>query len=450
MFKGTEPKPSKDDVSTGDIEIYPILKAETLLQEERRSAWLEKLPDLLGVKPVKYKLYYVPVLHNFAEFAQNLPATKHGLYYSHLGGVLDQGIERTVNVIESINPLLTELSEDENEEKKELWRYAVYTASLLFDVGKIFTKTIVTLRQRTKRIKTWNPFEGAMAEFASHYSYVFATENNDMLRRQTTPLLAMSLMPKIGFTWLSTHKDILRAWFALLQEDYRQVDAWLSTIPLIDAGMLDSYFTKYEKELSKIDLSGVFKDPLHSLKNTETYKAPPQRGIFSTQGDVTSKLGGEAHKKPFSTVAGEAFLAWLKQNVGSDKVSVNMPNSGVHVVSDGVLLLEKVFKDFVKENPVYADWREVKKQFEQLEITRQTVGDQQHAFRHYATTSEFKLLTELTIVTNMYVVFLHHQKIPGINPHIVPVNLMQETLPPHRAENTQERSPSAQNTPRGS
>lgn len=447
MFKGTEPKPSTGDVSTGDIEIYPILKAETLLEEERRSAWLEKLPDLLGVKPLKYKLYYVPVLHSFAEFAQNLPATKHGLYYSHRGGVLDQGIERTINVIEAINPLLKEFSEDESEEKKELWRYAVYTASLLFDVGKIFTKTIVTLRQRTKRIKIWNPFEGAMSEFASHYSYHFSTDNNDMLRRQTTPLLAMSLMPKIGFTWLSTDKDILRAWFALLQEDYRQVDAWLSTIPLIDASMLDSYFTRYEKELSKMDLSGVFKDPLQSLKSAETYKAPPQRGIFSAQGE--GKFSAETKKTTFSTVAGEAFLAWLKQNVGNEKVSVNMPNSGVHVIGDGVLLLEKIFKDFVKENPIYADWREVKKQFEQLEITRQAAGDQQQAFRHYATTSDFKLLTEVTIVTNMYVVFLHHQKIPGINPHIVAVNLMQDTLPPNRPENVQGRSPSEQNIPRG-
>src|SRR5262249_27744283 len=137
MFKGTEPKPSKDDVSVGDIGIYPILKAEKLFQEERRREWVDKLPDLLGVKTLKYKLYYLPALHNFAEFAQNLPTTRQGLYYSHLGGALDQAIERTINVAESMNAFLGAQHEEESEERKLLWKYAVYTASLLFDVGKV-------------------------------------------------------------------------------------------------------------------------------------------------------------------------------------------------------------------------------------------------------------------------------------------------------------------------
>jgi hypothetical protein len=453
MFKGTEKRRSNEDMNYHGIDIYPVLTAQALFLDEKRKVWLGQLADLIDIKATQYKLCCEPALRNFAEFVQNLPSTKHGLYYSHRGGVLDQGIERCINVMHSVRDFLPDESEESLiEEKKQLWQYAVFTASLLFDVGKVAVKTIVTLRERTRRLKTWNPFEGTMLNLSSHYSYDFSVENWDMLRRQVTPLLAKQLMPELGFNWLSSDKDVLTVWFALLQEDYRQLNAWMSIIPSVDAQMLDSYFDKYQKELvgrPNVDPQSVFKDPLQSLKNTEVPKSPLKiGGLFSS----TEVIGGSKTPvtgTPFSTIGGEAFLQWLKNGIAAGSTSVNLPNSGVHIIGEGVLLLEKIFQDFVKENPVYGNWQEIKKQFEHLEITKQAATSEQHTFRHYASTSEFKLLTEVTIVTNMYVVFLHSQKMPGINPHIVQASLMQDTLPPSRPENAQVQRPSSQNNPQG-
>lgn len=456
MFKGTDKPTSKEKLSYKGIEIYPVLRAQDLLVEEKHKLWLEKLPDLVGFTTVRYKLYCQPVLYNFVEFVQNLPATKQGLYYAHSGGVADQGIERCVTVLESLKKFVPEdVPELTDENIKQLWKYAVFTASLLLDVGKIAAKTIVTLRDHTHPLRIWNPFEGSMVNLATHYSYDFSTENYDVLRRKITPMLAKALIPDAGFQWLSSNKDVLRAWFELFEESYQQLNAWMSIIPFIDAQMLDTYFDKYVKEIAEksanVDLRTLFKeasqvqDLSQKLKSPEIAKLPLLGGLFTKTESIASTKTKHA---ALSTIGGEAFLQWLKKGVASEKISVNLPNSSVHVIGEGVLLLEKAFKDFVKENPFYGNWQDIKKQFERLDITKQAATSTEYGFRHYASTSSFELLKEFVIVLNRFIVFAESQKIPAINPHIVSVDLMKEKPTPYRPE-TGGSSPAPQSNPQG-
>lgn len=445
-FKGSANSQSKVS-STPHIEIYPVLKADVLLKEDRRNSWLSALPDLIATSPMNYKLYYLPVLENFAEFVQNLPETAHG-FFSHSGGFLDHGLERAVQAMKiSQGYAQADAQADVAQEITGLWNYAIYTAALLFDVGKLVTKSIVTLRrQNMQRFRIWNPFEGSMLHFAAHYSYEFAAENFDALRRQVTPLVAKQMMPELGFSWLSSDKDILREWFGLLQEDYRQVSARMMSIPLSDAEILETYFQKYEKDLAqkkKIEKLALFKDPALLSKAAEASK---KGGLFSKHAGEAPT--GKEMEFPHSTVSAEAFLSWLKKNVANGKLSVNLPNSSIHLTKDGVLLLTKVFQDFIKENPVYDNWQNVKKQFEQLEIAKQTTGAGAQAFRLYSTSSEFKVLTGAILVSNLYMVFLHNRAIPDVNVSVVPVNLTAEALPV-RSQNVDRMSASDKLNPQG-
>lgn len=446
-FKGSDDHLSSKVSSTSHIEIFPVLKAETLLRDEKRNDWVKELPEIIATSQAKYKLYYLPVLHHFAEFVQNLPETRNG-FYSHHSGFLDHAIERTVRAMRLAQGYVTsDIEAGVSEELTGLWNYAIYTASLLFDVGKLATKLIVTLRQDTKRLRIWNPFEGSMLNFATHYSYEFAAENFDTLRRQVTPLLAKQLMPELGFGWLSSDKDILSAWFALLQEDYRQVSARMTVLPLADAEVLEAYFKNYEKHLAekaKIDKLAIFKDPSLAIKATEVSKSA-KYGLFTgatSTGTIPTGTFSTSDVAKMSTalgtVGGEAFLSWLRKNLASGKISVNLSNSGVHVTNEGVLLLSKIFEDFARDNPVYGNWREIKRQFERLEINQQFAATQTQAFRQYTTASEFKKLDEVTLVTNRYVVFLEAHKIPEVNPHVVAVNDKPQDLPP-RPQNANEQ-----------
>lgn len=443
MFKASQTSKAKDSVTVGNIDIYSVLTAEELFRDERTMAWLEVLPELTGTTSLNYKLYYEPVLRNFAEFVQNLPEARQG-FYSHIGGFLHHGLERTVRAMELCQSYLKSgIISEASEEQRALWNYAVFTAALLFDVGKVFTKLVVTLRQHTKKLKLWNPFEGSMLNLSSHYSYDFPVENRDDLRKKITALLAEKLMTEAGFGWLSTDRDILSEWFALFEEDYLQVSAWLCLIPRADAELLDKYFNHYEKELAekaKSDKLAVFKDPSLALKSTEISKTPPAKtsGLFSPQGSEGG-FAAKAEKLSMSTVAGEAFLQWLKKGLASEKLSVNLPNSGVHVTVKGALLLEKVFQDFAKENPVYGNWRDVKQQFEQLEITGRP-GAEQQAFRYYGPDAQIKPLEGL-LIANIYAIFLHNQNMPEPNRNIGLVSLVQGTLPSPRTENLNVQPP---------
>src|SRR3990167_3599095 len=216
MFKSQPPSTAQKN-TIKEHELTPIYTGEELLATERRQQLLKILPSLSQLPPREYQSLYLKLVEFFAEFVQSLPETRHG-YYPYAGGLLDHGLERAVRAVALSRNFMGSEEGDTKEVllKQARLRYAIFSAALLYDLGKLATKLTVMI----------------------------------------TPLLARQLMKSAGkkihkesfvtvsdgFIWIAQDKEILETWFAFFKEDSTQMNSVLSIIPLADAQTIANYF----------------------------------------------------------------------------------------------------------------------------------------------------------------------------------------------------------------
>lgn len=238
-------KPISDSVAL-QKNATPILTAEELLSTEKRQQILSEMRALLSLPDEEYNRIFLADIHAFALFVQNLPETERS-FYASLGGLIDHALERaSLSLFLARTYLLPEGSTLASVSEEEmLWVYAIFTASLLLDVGKIPTRHIVSLTDKEANpIQAWHPFMGPMQvkDNQTHFVFGFSDTPNDHLRWLITPLLARQIISPEGFNWLSSNEEVLQAWIGLLTDDQREM-GWLKVIPLADAQILESYFS---------------------------------------------------------------------------------------------------------------------------------------------------------------------------------------------------------------
>ena len=157
-----------------------------------------------------------------------------------------------------------------------LLKYAVFSAALLKDVGKVVSQQHITLVDTDGNyLNDWNPLTGTMLGQAEFYKIYQMGERYLRIESEITPLLAQKVMPREGFLWLSSDLAIFSDWLAaLLGEEGvggREI-AW----------------------------------SLALMKPEELVN------VLTTLDGATVDMG-----MPESTQWAEAFLAWLKENTES-------------------------------------------------------------------------------------------------------------------------------------
>ena len=455
MFEGVRDALKKAAVLENEIQsitdtVFPILNAEELLSTERRQQFLKALPGLSQLPSKEYQANYLSVVNNFAEFVQSLPQTKD-TYFSYSGGLLDHGLERAVRALTLSRSFIAAQKGDPKEiiHKQALLRYAVFTAALLFDVGFVASKFLVTICDAEgKSLFAWHPYRSSMVGIGTHYKFEFDKQNWDFLRGLITPMLGRQIMnlngstSLRGFNWLSSDNEILETWFAMLREDTRQMSALLTVIPLAEAQTIANYFD-LDRPLQEgfIQPNAAFWDNYAAVVNNfvqapiggpelaqtptgltqEQFAklSPDERSRLLAQQKETllenEKLTGTPVNAPVgqmsaaiierryplvapSYTAGLAFLRWILRGVHAKTLSVNQSNSLLHRVNEGLLLKNEAFDEFAKSHSQFKDPKQIRNQFAQLGFA---AGD--HAAG--------------IVIKNPYLIFVNGQ-LPDINKNI--------------------------------
>ena len=394
MYSLIKSKKPLSDKKAAHRDPVPILSADHLLATEKCQQILTDTRALLSLPDEEYEKIFLKVTENFAEFVQNLPETERS-YYADIGGMLKHALERASLSLFLCRTYL--LPEDASlasvSDTEMLWVYAVYTAALLYDIGKIATKHIITLTdEKGSDIKSWLPYDGPMThQNASHYVYSFGEEHHDRMRWMVTPLLARQILPEEGFAWLASDPDVLEAWLALLSDELRSVGSLLSVIPLADAQLLESYFTdrkvfrhslspqtvallskiqknrkeslKRQKELREKMLAEAAERELQKIaEKSDVVKKEDQSNISSKEESKNiskqSLFGFPAKqedKKTKTAVQHDAkettqqFIIWLQHNV--DKLN-NSDAKNIQRTDAGVLIDQKVLQQFIADSKI--------------------------------------------------------------------------------------------------
>lgn len=325
---------SKDKISISQlyhaplsqVALYPVLTIDDLLlADPKRRNFFTRMSQHSGLEPSMHQALYESTITQFVELVQALPYQIGG----KAGGLLDYSLERA-------GTALRHYRQSAGTNFTPLYAYALFTAALFQDVGKIISQQAVMISDaQGKFIAEWNPFEGSMVQRKEKY-YKLRTISNQWLSlgQSVTPLLARQCMPPPGFEWIASDYKILAMWMGVLTGDAESEGELIHWLQL-------AY--KMIGDLPK-------KDQLPGLE------------IKST--------------RPVQTAVGEDFIAWLSEGLGNGTIPVNTPDANVHVVLDGLILLQAgIFKEFQQIYGKGVDWMVACKQFNCLGYTKLSGDD---------------------------------------------------------------------------
>ncbi len=226
---------------SGRIRVEP---AEQLLARPERVGRLQAIEDLTRVTPAHFEALYRRALLNYAAYVQQLPASE-AHHHAGLGGLLDHGLEaagialklRRAHLLPPGAP--TEII----DAQADLWSYACFTATLLHDVGKPAVDQLVTLfDEHGREVGPWDAWAGPMQAYA--YDARFVSNRNYRMHQRAAPLLARFIVPPEGFRWLTSEREVLAAWLAVI-----------SGVPE-DVGPLGSIVEEADRLSTAADLTG--------------------------------------------------------------------------------------------------------------------------------------------------------------------------------------------------
>lgn len=403
----------KNNPSSG-TKTFPVLSANLLLADTKYQQLLENLKNLVSMSPPDFEKYYLKVIHHFAEFVQQLPETKIS-YYSHSAGILDHGLERAYLALSQCRAYFVpqESTQQELSAEQSLWCYAVFTAGLLADIGKVVTRHAVYLCERDGQLQTkWDPYSGSMLGQGKYYIYEFEDSYRIPLQNGLTPLLAYQLLTQTddaqkkspqhdgfahGFAWIASNPDVLEAWFLMLNLENAGGGRIVRTVPDAQALLLAQQLNlaalaaqmsvgtmpssdwnlpnKAEQGLNKESFFGA-KDHTKeggtaSAKGyMHTPFGPAESNWRTVSTAATSAITGTIASSIAPTLTeGIAFFNWLKQALSSGKIASNKASSGIFNVNEGVLLTNQVFQLYASQNNKNASQMQLAQaQFHALEL----------------------------------------------------------------------------------
>lgn len=354
MFKGFQDimQKSSDKKEGSDKILLPVKNAVDILSGEIYQEALTSFPKLLNLSDENYQNLAQRLIDNFAEFIQELPETRGGIF-SLRGGILEHVLNRSSMAVKQLRAIFLPSGDESSTltQPQTLWAYTMFTAAILQGIGKVFVDLRVDLYDKNKRkLKEWTPFDGTMLSQAAFYDYDFDSTFGEDFRNRSTLLLARQLMPVEGFRWIASDKDLFEIWLAILDDDVRGARTLGPILWEADAWALQKYLENHN----------LIRDP----KAFKDYGKFGKVGTtFSQPQDVKDLI-----KEKSGPEAGLAFLEWLKQQLGLEKIKVG--DQVVISVPGGMMVLPEAFQLFVRENPNFKSWQGVQSAFASLGINR--------------------------------------------------------------------------------
>lgn len=328
-------------------ELTRMQTATQCLAEDKRQALLKKMRAFSGLEESRYDSLCLVLVDNLVNYCQLLPETVNS-YYSQPGGLVDYALNRTEAALGLFQEFTLQDKPELLSEEQKLWQYALYTAAILQGIGKLFIDYKVDLYDANGQLlKAWNPLIESLTQTGSFYDYEFQKESDIEFRRRLNLLLARTLMPVSGFSWIASNPQVLAIWLALLNEDHRAAGTLGAILIRADALAIQRYINEM------------------MLRNATSRAARYGRaGTFS--GGVPETLVEREQ------AIGVEFIQWLTKSLEDGLIMIN--KAPLFMVPGGMLMCQEMFQLFVREHPEYKNWQAVQNGFLALGLHAKGIG----------------------------------------------------------------------------
>ena len=280
---------------------------------------ISRLRDCLGAGDL-WKTHYEPMLNNFAELVQGLPASE-AHHHDTVGGLLEHSLEVALGAIERAEH---KICVEGNQ--IELTQYMIVTLSLLHDIAKILVDQIIDLYGGDRRLGRWHPALGPMRLIAGATGYTlrFSSDRKYKTHSFSSAVFVHLIVPPAGHAWLFRDRQNYSIWLALL------------------AGY-DSYSD---------EITGVLREA--DGASAEAFRPDSSKRVVSTQRlsdhclDTFKALavdGGVRANAPGAMVFITRDVVWFVSNSTLNRIRSDLASKGVTLPRNNIQVMDDLQHD---------------------------------------------------------------------------------------------------------
>lgn len=365
-----------------DSDFTPTLRGKQLLLEpDCRAAW-QNFRQVVPLTDGDFHQYYTATVECFAEYVQNIPATRYSLYAQPYG-MLQLGLDRAILCTKQALKVYQDndsLSPDQLSSLQHAELFAVFSAALLNDLGTLALRFRLHVKNRLDQTTPYDPYAGPMPTLGKAFSWEFRLPELTDWQAPASLILAKNILTHTGqnyknsaFAWLSRHHDVLQLWYNLMlnispRDEEATRRSFLTLIPRSDAIIFEKFVSDIQVNaagnnfLNTRHSSGLFQDPTKTPEGLrdETNRlmdlgviAAHERvadGLAVTDASNSRTLGSYGAANAPRLMLGFAFLRWLQQALKNGQLLLNDEQASSIFRTDQGLVLnwQKVSEAFAK------------------------------------------------------------------------------------------------------
>ena len=195
--------------STGSP-LISVQKPKKLLNENRKS--VQSICESAGIAKEPFeKLYHFP-MDRVAGLVQSCPATETD-HHAWPGGLLTHILESCDYALRLRKGVHLPISgsPEERKPKADLYTYAVFSASLLGEIGALLHRQKITLYSRGRsNLGEWNPLANDIDSFPkARYLKIEFRRDRVATSRSLSLMYAARVLPSYGLQWIETDPLVL-------------------------------------------------------------------------------------------------------------------------------------------------------------------------------------------------------------------------------------------------
>ena len=219
FFRG---KQSAPDINTLDKELDPLklppMTAPELIDYLGLDSRIREIRRLSSVNDHYWKTLYLQAIHNAAELIQLMPASGSH-HHAGPGGLLTHTIDVcaiTMRITKAYQ-LPQNVGPEERARLDQVWRYGLFAAALLHDVGKTLALVQITLKMKDGSSSSWSPYLGKMPSNTQSYCVQFQPADYQLYHQLSVSL--MDILPRQARHWLLQDQRLIKQFMAWLNSD---------------------------------------------------------------------------------------------------------------------------------------------------------------------------------------------------------------------------------------
>ena len=359
------------------------MDSEEILKNNRNA--VQSIFLSTGIADGHFKDLYQYPIDRAAELVQSCPVSRDG-HHAWPGGLIAHALESCANALRMRKSVLLPVgaSPEARKTKADLYTYAVFSATLLHDIGiAMDTQVIRLLDWRRRYLCDWNPLlEDIGAHPKARYMEVRFREDPVKSHGGMSALMYINrVLPKLGICWIRDDPVVYGEFMDALSDNPSgpihklMVKAYLASEERVMGHSMrptgeqtKPAGAKFKEEPSAKE--GWVQNPSgrRALKPIPASRLKTRRGSSSatksrenpdkTIPDPNQTGAGESDREPDiqaneveKTSPGEEFRKWVESGINDATLSFNDDGALIHVVDNAMLLLvvPSIFERYATE-----------------------------------------------------------------------------------------------------